>query len=261
MLQFGVCTTLPHVKEALAAGFDYVELPAQLFKGTETMADLTALKGLPIHAVNFFFPGNFRLFSEEGRGFWPDYTRRVMERAASVGVKTIVLANGHSRRAPEDMNLDQAEDEFARFCGELQKLARKFHLVVAPSNVAHTETNVGNDLADLMKRLEKHHVHACADAFHLLEEWDEEGREHDKKAPTENFWKHEIPALPAHVHMSSFPARHAPKSEDPLLKGFVKRLTTLGYKGRVSLECAFTNAALEMPQALREIRALFHAED
>lgn len=261
MLQFGVCTTLPHAKDAVAAGFDYVELPAQLFKGTETLCDLNPLKGLPLPVVNLFFPGNVRLFTEEGRAFWPDYSRRVMERAASVGVKTIVLSNGHSRTAPEHMNLDQAEDEFAKLCGDLQKLARKFHLTLAPSNVSHTESNVGNDLAALMKRLEKHHVHACADAYHLLEEWDEEGREHDKKAPSESYWKQQIPSLPVHVHMASFPARTAPKAEDPFLKGFVKRLTTLGYKGRVSLECKFITPAMEMPQALRDIRALFHAED
>lgn len=261
MLQFGVCISLPHAREALEAGFDYVELPAQLFKGQDTQADLAPIKDLAIPVTNMFFPGTMKLYSAEGRTQVPEYTRRVLDRAAAVGVKTMVIGSGAARHAPEGLNLDHAESEFASICGEIQKLARKYHITIAPENLNHIETNVGNDLAELVKRLEKVHVHYTADAFHLLMEWDDEGREHGRKTPSEAFWKHQLPTLPAHVHVATLPDRVYPKSDDALLQGFVKRLKTLGYKGRVSLECKFTDQANELAPALREIRDLFHAED
>jgi sugar phosphate isomerase/epimerase len=255
MMKFGICAGIPQAQTVLDAGYDYVELPAQLLKGNEHFVDLKKLDGI-CSVMNYFFPGTIKLFETDPTEI-REYCHRVLERAGGLGVKLLVIGSGASRNAPDGKNHEEALEDFSDLCGEIQKLAKKYGILISPENLNQKETNVGNDLGVLAKSLKKRGVGFTADCFHLLAEWDNEGREGGRTVPSELYWKEQIPFLPDHVQIADFPSRSAPKASDAMVGGFVKRLKKLGYKGRVSLECKFSNFKDEPGNALKELRNIF----
>lgn len=255
MMHFGVCVGLPHAREALAAGFEFVEIPAQVFKGTDDIYDPDTTKGIPTPVTNFFFPGGMKLFGAE-RGAYSDYARKVLDRAAKSGVKVMVIGSGSTRRAPDGYNEDAAFDSFIEIVAEIEKRAKKMGIHLAPESLTRADTNVGNDLAVLAKALKSKGVGFTANSYHILAEWDADGRERGKAFPSDAFWKKKIPHLPTHVHLADF-SRSFPRADDLMIKGFVKRLQALHYKGRVSLECRLSDYGKELPAALAELKKIF----
>ncbi len=258
-MKFGICTGIPHAATMLEVGYDFVELPAQLLKGSEHFVDLKKLEGIS-SVMNYFFPGTIKLFETDPTEI-REYCHRVLERAGGLGVKLLVVGSGASRHAPDGKNHEEALEDFADLCGEIQKLAKKYGILIAPENLYQKETNVGNDLGVLARVLKKRGVGFTADSFHLLAEWDAEGREGGRTVPSETFWKEQIPYLPDHVQVADFPSRSAPKGSDLMIQGFIKRLKKLGYKGRVSLECKIGDFKTEPKAALKELKALFGVKD
>ncbi len=255
MISMGICVGLPHVREAVAAGFQFVEIPAQVFKGLEDIYDPDTVKGIPAQVTNFFFPGGMKLFGEN-RNAYVDYARKVFDRAGKAGVKVMVIGSGSTRRAPDGYNEESAFETFINVVADMEKRAKKNGIHLAPESLSRTDSNVGNDLSLLAKALKKKSIGFTASSYHILAEWDATGREKGRASPSDAYWKKMIPHAPIHVHLSDF-SRGIPKSEDAMVKGFVKRLKGLKYKGRVSLECVLSDYTKELPVALAEMKKLF----
>ncbi len=249
-MQFGLCCDFSEFEYALAAGYDYVE---GALSGLASAPDLERYRGLPIEATNIFFPSSIRLFGEE-RTPYLEYARGALAKAGELGVKIAVVGSGAVRRAPDEEDIEEYEDAFADIASELADIADEFGITVAPESLNRSETNIGNDLASLANRLLKRGVSYTADSYHVLYEWN--AKHPDQPAPPESLFDTQLPFAPVHVHVATLP-RVAPVPGDPKLVGFVRRLQSLGYDGRVSLECQRGSSVEELSAALKNLQALF----
>jgi sugar phosphate isomerase/epimerase len=245
-VRFGVCCSLAEADEVLAAGFDYVELPAQQITAHEE-----EYARLRPEATNLFFPSAIKLFGPE-RTSYLDYAQKTIEAAARVGVSVMVVGSGGSRRAPDDISAEDANAQFARVAAELADMADPLGIQIAPESLNRTETNVGNDLSTFARSLRDLGVGYTADSYHVISEWVFAGNE---PAPPLEHWRDQVPYLPAHVHFGDR-ARVDPQPGDPDVEGFVQRLKELGYSGRVSLECK-RRGTQDLRAALADLRTLF----
>jgi D-psicose/D-tagatose/L-ribulose 3-epimerase len=246
-LRFGVCATVADAPAILGAGFDYIEVGASGFSGLEAEWNPTPYRGLPTEATNLFFDSRIHLFGPD-RTSYLDYASRTVERAAALGVKVMVIGSGASRRAPE------GEDGDVRFCevaAEIAQIAGAFGIRIAPESLNRTETNVGNDLRCLAIGLRDNGVGYTADSYHILFEWDADGR----RAALKQLFEEQIPFAPSHVHIADLP-RTGVSFDDPMLTGFAGRLRELRYNGLVSLECT-RGADFDFHGSLMALRALF----
>lgn len=250
-MRFGICCPLDKAEDALAIGYDYVELPA----GQTFLVDLVPperIQAAKAEATNLFAIGNLNLTeaNEENR----HYAESLIPAVAAAGIEIMVVGSGAARKAKEGQDIEQAQEGFADACGVFSQIAGRYGITLAPESLKREETNVGNSLGDLASRLGKRGVAFTVDSHHLLHDWHDLG---NADRPTDEFWAKEIPSKPAHVHMSAFDRRW--RVDDGSLIGFVKRLRELGYDGRVSLECEWQDWSSEIGPALDEARGLFQS--
>ena len=151
-----------------------------------------------------------------------------MERAASLGVKVMVVGSGNSRRAPHGVPCDIAESRFVEVAADLQAMADKFGIAIAPESLNRSETNVGNDLGDLARALRADGVGYTADLYHIL--YEASANDHPANMGEQ------VPFLPTHVHLADLP-RFAPAVDDAVRPSrSPDPLRDLGYSARISLE-------------------------
>jgi sugar phosphate isomerase/epimerase len=247
-LRFGICCRADEAETALAAGFDYVELPLSWISEQRNPPSLQG-----VEATNLFFPANISIYKPD-EGEYLDYAEMALERAADLGVEISVLGSGGVRKAPVASGGQEWEFKFAQVASELSMIARKFGIVLAPESLNRSETNVGNDLGALARLLREQGVSYTADSYHILYEW--RAAHPDQDVPLPDLWETDLPFRPAHVHLADLP-RYVPSPDDPMLRGFVDRLRTLGYDNRVSLEATRGSDLDSLSQALRNVKKLF----
>lgn len=248
-MTFGVCARPEEAAEVLAAGFDYLEVPAFALNGLEETWDPAPYSGLPIRATNLFFDPRIRLFGPE-RTPPHAYAARTIERAASLGVRIMVIGSGGARRAPERFD---GEAAFIALVGELQIVASEYGIILAPESLNADETNVGVHLGPFSQALTAVGAGFTADSYHLLREWDREGRQGDE--PADAFDEQGLWHLPTHVHIAPID-RGMPQADDPYLLAFAARLKGYGYDGMVSLE-SNRGPGFDLASANRVVRELF----
>jgi len=246
-MKFGVCTGLEESAKILASGFDYVELGASGFDGMTGDWDPAPYARLPILATNLFFDHRIRLFGA-GKTPYQEYAERTIHRAASLGVPVMVIGSGGPRTAPKDIDGDA---RFVEIVAELAEIARPLGIALAPESLNRTETNVGNDLRRLALGLRDKSVGFTADSYHILYEWDADGR----KLWLDDLMEDEIPFAPTHVHIADLP-RSGVSAEDAMLVAFAARLRELEYDGNVSLECS-RGSDFDYGSALEALKSLF----
>lgn len=241
-MRFGVCCGLGEAPLVLACGFDYVEMAASEIA---VAPSLELYRDLPVEATNVFFPSSVQLFGSEPDAY-KDYARTAIDKVASLGVRVIVIGSGSARNAPQPS--EDAEHRFASVAAYVGGVAKAYGIAVAPESLNRSETNVGNDLGALAKRLHAEGVGYTIDLYHILFE-----AEANQVRPD---YRTEMPFLPTHVHLGDRP-RNVPSADDPELLGFAARLRELGYDARISLECSRPNPAEDLPKALRMLREVF----
>lgn len=243
-MKFGVCADVAEASVIRDAGFDYVEVGASGFGGFDGDWEQAKYADVPILATNLFFDGRIKLFGE-GRTPYREYAERTIARAASLGIPVMVIGSGASRRDRD------GDSGFVDVVAELSEIAKPVGITLAPESLNRTETNVGNDLRSLALALREHGVAYTADSYHILFEWDADGRSLD----LEDLYAEQVPFAPAHVHIADLP-RVGVSAEDRMLRAFAARLKSLDYAGNVSLECA-RSADFDYRAAREALRRLF----
>jgi len=247
-VKFGVCCNPDQAPQVIATGFDYTELPAgrNFYQGPERPRD--HWQTLKVEATNLFIVGELMLVGPD-KGDIRGYAENVIAKAAAAGVEVMVVGSGTARRSPAGYDLDAAEDDFFRAMGICHEIAQREGVILAPESLVPAETNVGNFLGDLAKMLAYKGIQYTADSYHVLNQ--------PGAAPSEEwYWEAEMPTVPAHVHLSTTD-RKWNVLEDPNLAGFIRRLKSLGYDQRMSLECQWSNLNEELPKALEQVHALW----
>lgn len=248
-MRFGICTSIANASLALQAGFDYVECGA----GEMTMMNPwqpDVYSGLNVESMNLFFAHHLDIYTSEE---WRPYGKTLVERAKEIGVQRLVVGSGGLRKSRPEIDVAQAEELFLQI---LRTIQDDNDVVLYPESLNRSETDVFNDCGNLAREAQKMGVGYTADSYHLLYEWDANGREGGLDAPSESFWHTQMPYIPGHVHMAALVGRLAPKRNDPMITGFVNRLSELGYDERIIFECRDLEPA-GFAEALADFKSYF----
>jgi len=247
-MRIGICGGLDIAERAREAGFEYLEVGASGFALREDF-DPEEYKRAGAETSNLFFPGTIHLQGPNATPYH-EYVEAAVARADQIGLQIMVIGSGASRKAPEGVDVGEANQRFIEIAAEVQQVAEPYGIDIAPESLNRSETNVGNDLEHLALELQAYGVAYCADSYHVLYEWNADGAEGEPD------WAAQVPFLPAHVHVSNL-QRKAPTTDDPHIIGFFDRLRELGYEGRVSLEANLPDMSVEtLRSAYEALRTL-----
>src|SRR5688500_17911548 len=137
-MRFGVCCSLSQAPAVMAAGFDYVALPAGHTVGGAAEPDANKFDGLSIEATNLFIRGDLMLPGPY-KGSAMGYADRIIPSAANAGVQVMVVGSGAARRSPAGYNLDSAEDDFIASMKTCQTVASGHGVTIAPESLRAEE--------------------------------------------------------------------------------------------------------------------------
>ena len=257
MLRFGCVTSeISRVAPLAEMGYDYVELGAQTLRPLEGDAEFGAVRERllaaplrsevlvslipPITGLRVVGPGVDRTQLRT-------YVQTVVRRAAEVGVQTIVFGSGAARKLPEGFPTRKAHAQLQDFVKLAGDLAAERNIVLAVEVLNRAETSLVttiDEAVELVRTVNRPSVRIAVDYYHLLAD----------EVPLDSLEM--ARGLIAHVHTADA-GRWPPGSTRTDQRAFLRQLQTIGYTGRLSVECRFTNFAHEAPAALRHLRALW----
>ncbi len=255
-MKLGVCAD-PAMSPVLAeAGFEFLELHVQnhLKTTVEDEAAFTAelarirTAALPCVAANSFLPASLKVTGPDiNRNALAAYVEVAFERAAQVGIETIVFGSGAARRVPDDFEREIAWQQLLEFGQLLGALAQPYNLVVVVEPLNQRECNILTGVAECgryVEAVDHPHVRLLVDAYHWLID------DNDADAIVA------CGPLLHHVHIATATTRRAPGIEDCDFTAFFRALKASGYDGRVSIEAGWKDMATEAPVASATLRRL-----
>jgi len=247
-MRFGCCVPCERIVLAQRSGFDYVELMV-----TESLTPLIAdaewapLRqeilghGIPVEATNVFFPRDWPLIGE--RRDWAattGYVAKAIERAHQLGVQVMVFGSGAARAMPEGFPLERARAQLREALLLAGDVAGRYGIIIAIEPLRKAETNQINRVSEalaLARSLQHPHIRVLADLWHMYEENEPLGVILEAKDYL------------AHVHVADS-ARRAPGTGSFDYGTFFAHLRSIGYAGRVSVECKWSDFEGESRQTL-----------
>ncbi|MBC9909594.1 sugar phosphate isomerase/epimerase family protein [Chitinophaga varians] len=246
---------------ANAAGFVYLEetvkrmLAPSVSEETFT-AHLQKLKRARcrIQTCNLFIPGYLKLMGPEVNEAWVlGYVDTVMQRAEKAGIGLIVLGSGEARKIPEGVNREDAKQQFIRLARKMAAIAAKHNCLISMENLNATETNFVNTLAEacqVVTAVDHPNFRLTADIYHMLRE----------NEPAANIEK--AKGILVHCHIAEREKRSAPGVERQDFRPYLAALRSIGYKGRIMMECKWNNPAVEYAPAVAylegQLKEVYH---
>jgi len=258
-MRYGCVITPNQIGAAIAAGFDYVELPARALnpEGKHEMA----LRNIGRALAKSRQPIKVEVFSgllpEDMVVVGPDvdeerlqgYLHRVFTAMWALGGVLVVLGIGASRRIPDGFPREQAEAQFAQVLALIEDEADRNGLDLALDPLDRTETNLLTTLEECRRFLADRNiaeVRLLADSYHLAVE----------RQPLEVV--EECGALIAHVHVADT-GRAPPGQGDFDFGPFFRTLRKIGYDARISLKCNWRDFGAEAGPALAYLKQQWDA--
>jgi sugar phosphate isomerase/epimerase len=165
-MKFGICTSLDNAAAVKAAGWDYVEIPAK-----ELLDDRPGKSPLPMPAANMLVPASLKIAGPDADPQrLRDYMSKIVERAANVGMTTLVFGSGFARHVPEGFDRDRAKQQIVEFATTAAEVAweRGVSIVLEPLN--RNECNIINTVAEAIayvKAVRRPGLVCLVDTYHL----------------------------------------------------------------------------------------------
>ncbi|HTT92151.1 MAG TPA: TIM barrel protein [Acidimicrobiales bacterium] len=253
-MEFGICSGPPGRDRAnmlRAAGCDYYEpmvAGAIMAKGSsdfDTSVDEWHAGGLEPKSANVLLPGRLKIVGpdadpEELRA----YLTEAMRRAQLLGTETVVFGSGTARAVPDGFPRDDAYAQLKQAVRLACGLAGPGTLVCL-EHLRRAETNIVNRLAEagaIVEELGLANLALVVDGYHLAEENEDVSV------------VRQVAGNVAHVHVCG-PARRPPGESDvDRMAALFEQLVCIGYEGRCSIECNFSDVEAEAPAALAAVR-------
>jgi sugar phosphate isomerase/epimerase len=232
------------------AGYDYLEIACGEFRLELPESEFAVLRRrlarcpLPVEVCSMFLPRDFKLVGP--RIGWERFTSCAeveLRRAAELGAKIVLWANGPSRTIPEGYPRERATRELVRAGRFLAELAERHDLVLAFEPLKPSSSNFILTLAeglDFVGQVDRPRVRPMADMFHMRENhepWDNIARLRD---------------VLQYVHLCDHDRRapgNTPGDRDSYRAVF-RTLDEIGYRGRVSIEAEWRDLPAEAPAAV-----------
>jgi len=252
-----VRTLADGVTTLFETGCDFVEMTvgsvAQL--GAQDFARFERFlskSGRRIEVFCSFVPPRIRLVGEDvNRDEIKSYLDLAVSRCKACGAQIIVFGSGGARRRPEGFDAGKADAQIMDFLGLCEKYGAKYgvDIVIEPLNDRESNMILSvNEGYELWKKAALPHVWLLADSFHMHVAG--EGYGVLNKA---------APAL-RHVHIADrdriLPGKLGEGGVD--FKALFARLKSIGYTGRVSVECPFPNLREESAFCMNFARGVWN---
>lgn len=250
---FGMTTSFKNDSLLYATGYTYIEESVSHILSPEISEDtfqvyLKQLRKMKckLENCNSFFPGTMKLTGPSvNEPQVLSYVDKVMQRAKTAGIKTIVLGSGTARHIPDGTNRDSARTQFVALCRKMALIADRYDCIIAIENLNSTETNFVNTLSDandIVNDVNHPHFKLTADIYHML-------KENEPAAIIEKTKSNLV-----HCHIAEREKRTAPGVAGDDFKPYMTALYHIGFQGRISLECRWDNMAAQAKPALEYLR-------
>jgi len=199
-----------------------------------------------LYAVNIFIPGNIKVVGPEvSEVALLSYVEIVFQHARAAGVDMIVWGSGGSRRVPDGFDKEKAKEQFIINARKVAVLAKKYKITLALENLNSGETNFINTLQealDVVKKVNHPNFLLCADIYHML-----------KEGEPASVIEQTGPYL-VHCDLAEKENRAAPGVNKENFVPYFKALKKVNYKGKLILECQWTNLAEQGRPALNYVQ-------
>jgi sugar phosphate isomerase/epimerase len=253
-MQFGICTSVDNSQLAKAAGWDFIEENCQnILQGL--IADDAQWSGrqraersaLPVLSANVLLPGSLKV---TGADFDEDalatFLQRVVGRAKSIGIKTIVFGSAGSRNVPDGFDRSQAKAQIADFCTALAVIGAGSGIQFVVEHLRRQECNIINTVGEAMTyvlAVNQPSLRCVLDTYHL---WSE-------SEPLANV-RDAMPWI-KHVHLADLEGRVAPGlSGTSDYRPIFRILKDGNYDGLISVEAAQFDIANDGERVLAFIK-------
>jgi len=262
-MKIGVCADKPRWKAIADAGFDYLEAN---FSKIASLSDedfdeyLRAKEesGICVEAYNGFFSSKLCIYGNvlEDGSVVPSFASRLEEikeyaekafsRASRLGGRIAVLGSSGARNIREGVTREMAEEQFVnvlRTCGDV---AQKYGMKIAIEPLRYAETNFIHTVREgleMCKRANHPAVGLLVDFFHFYMN----GEPIESVAEAKDYIIH------AHMARPDPDRKYPTETDIESCKVWADTLKSIGYAGRISLECSFGN---EFDKALEKVRCV-----
>ena len=253
-MRYGCVIAPQQIGAVIAAGFDYIELPARVLEPEGRHA--LALRSISRALAKSRRPVKVEVFSgllpEDlpivGPAVDHERLRRYLHRAFTamwaLGGVLVVLGVGPSRRVPEGFPRERATAQFAEALAFIAEEADRNGLDMVLDPLNRAETNLLVRLDDCRQFLAKHdlaEVGLLADSYHLL-------AEDETLAAVEA-----CASLIDHAHIADS-ERLPPGRGEFDFAPFFGALRGIGYDARISLKCLWRDFEREAAPALEFVK-------
>lgn len=237
------------VKEA---GYDYAECTVGFLmelseEELARAAELRANGELQIETCNSFIPPSIPLVGAQA-DFVP-HVKEVYRRMQILGADTVVFGSGGARRIPEGVSAEQAKEQLTYFMRTAAELAQPYGITVVVEPLNCAETNVINSVEEgavYVREIGHPNLQLLADAYHMFRE----------NEPLTAMVKNED--ILTHIHVAEPPARIYPNAEGgEYLRTFGAVLRGTAYRGRVSIECKYSDFLSDIKKAYPFMKEVF----
>lgn len=249
----GVCATLDKAPLIQAAGYAFIQpTVGEVLQPSRSDAQYVIPGNLPqkgpqVSVLNVFIPGSIKTTGpevDEGRVL--AYAETVFKRAQHLKIPLIVFGSGASRMIPEGFSKDSAFNQFVAIGKKLAERAARYDIVLALESQNRLECNFLNTVSECIRvaRAVNHpNYKICVDIYHMM-------RENEPASVIV-----EGGDLVYHCDIGEKETRSAPGVAGDDFTSYFKAFQEIGYKGKIALECRFTDLEKELPLAKKTITA------
>ena len=250
----GVCQKPENSQLAASFGFDYIECgvdnflvpsqPEEVFMGK---LEEIRKNGIPTYACNNFIPGTIKCTGPDvSMAKLLDHINIALKRAKVAGVKIIVFGSGGSRKIPDGFDRQKAHDQFVDLLKQIGPIAKANDVVIAIEPLRSQECNFINtvkEATEIARLVNDKNIRVLADFYHM--NCEKESAESIVQAGS----------LLVHCHVAETDKRAAPGTTKEDFAAFFKALRQINYKGKISIECNWTNFEKEAPEGIKTLRS------
>jgi len=252
-MRLGCCQPIDKAGVVAFAGYDYIECPVSSLQPDRDRAYFHRLvqpvflgSRVPAEVFNVLLPRGLAVVGPQVDSVaLRRYLLEVLWRVHAVGGRLVVFGSGPSRRIPPGFDPALARAQLLDVLRQLVHAAELYDVRIAMEALEPAETNLGNTLLEVEEIVGElgDTVGIVADLYHLRQQGEPLS---ELRTVGHRLW---------HVHVADS-GRLPPGTGDYPWAELAQTLRSLGYTGRVSVECRWRDLTVEAEAAQRFLRPL-----